>query len=244
MNISIAVLAAALAGAGAPVYVGLDLEFGHQTSTSAEAVQRGVELAVRVVQFASSPAFGAPHAISGVQEALRLLGPALLREIAATLEPLASAAVLPGAAASLEGLERHARATARVARIIAPDGASSDEIATAALLHDAGRLALLTRLPGTYLETVQLAARSGRSLPEVERDVLGTTHAQVGAYLLGLWGLPRPIVDAVARHHDDSALEGDGEDLAAIVATANLLAHQADAAERSGPGSAFSRSFR
>jgi putative nucleotidyltransferase with HDIG domain len=152
--------------------------------------------------------------------------------------------LLPGAAASLEGLERHARATARVARIIAPDGASSDEIATAALLHDAGRLALLTRLPGPYLETVQLAARSGRALPAVVRDVLGTTHAQVGAYLLGLWGLPRPIVDAVARHHDDSALEGHGEDIAAIVATANLLAHQADAAERSLPGTAFARSLR
>jgi HD-like signal output (HDOD) protein len=74
--------------------------------------------------------------------------------------------------------------------------------------------------------------------------VLGATHAQVGAYLLGLWGLPRPIVDAVARHHDDSALEGNGDDVAAIVATASLLAHQADAAERSLPGNAFARSLR
>jgi HD-like signal output (HDOD) protein len=210
----------------------------------AEAVAADVALAVRVVQFAASPSFGAPHPIVGVQEALRLLGPDVLRAVTATLEPLASASVLPGAAASLEGLERHARATARVARIIAPEGTVADEIATAGFLHDAGRLALLSRLPGRYLETVQLAARSGRTLPDVERDVLGTTHAQVGAYLLGLWGLPRPIVDAVARHHDDSALEGNGEDIAAIVATANLLAHQAEAAERSGRWSAFDRSIR
>jgi putative nucleotidyltransferase with HDIG domain len=210
----------------------------------AEAVASDVALAVRVVQLAGSPSFGAPHPIAGLQEALHLLGPDLLRAVTATLEPLASASVLPGAATSLEGLEHHARSTARVARIIAPDGAAADEIATAALLHDAGRLALLTRLPGPYLETVQLAARSGRSLPDVERDVLGTTHAQVGAYLLGLWGLPRSIVDAVARHHDDSALEGSGEDVAAVVATANLLAHHAEASERSGRGSAFARSFR
>jgi HD-like signal output (HDOD) protein len=215
-----------------------------QARAIADVVETDVALAARVLQFVSSPSFGAPDPVTGVRMALRLLGPALLREIAGTLEPLASGAVLPGAARALEGLERHARATARMARIIVSDGAVADEVSTAALLHDAGRLALLSHLPGPYLETVQLAARTGCSLPDAERDVLGATHAQVGAYLLGLWGLPRPIVDAVARHHDDSALEGNGDDVAAIVATASLLAHQADAAERSLPGNAFARSLR
>jgi hypothetical protein len=37
---------------------------------------------------------------------------------------------------------------------------------------------------------------------EVERDRSGITHAEVGAHLLALWGLPHGVTEAVARHHD------------------------------------------
>jgi len=72
---------------------------------------------------------------------------------------------------------------------------------TAGLLHDIGRLLLLTNLPGRMKEVDWLA--QVQSLPSwgAERAVFGTSHAEVGAYLVGLWGLPDPIVEAVAFHH-------------------------------------------
>ncbi len=208
----------------------------------AEAVETDVALATRVLQFVSSPSFGSPRPITGLRAALGLLGHGLLREIASLLEPLASSSLLPGAAESLVRLEQHARTSSRMARVLAPDEATADPASTAALLHDAGRFALLSRLPGPYAEVLQRSLRGGRPLEEIEIEVLGATHARIGAYLLGLWGLPRSIVDAVARHHDRDVLDDPG--IAGLVATANLFAHQADAAARSAPGAALARSLR
>jgi HD-like signal output (HDOD) protein len=177
-----------------------------------------------------------------LRDALELVGHGVLREIASLLEPLASSSLLPGAIDSMVRLEKHARLAARMARILAPDEAMADPAATASLLHDAGRLALLSRLPEPYAEVLRRSLENQGSLEEVEVQVLGTTHARIGAYLLGLWGLPRPIVDAVARHHDPDVLDDPG--LAGLVASANLFAHQADAAARAAPGAALARSIR
>ena len=208
----------------------------------ASAVETDVALATRVLQFASSPSFGAPRPVAGLRDALGLVGHLVLLEIASLLEPLASSSLLPGASDSLVRLERHARMAARMARILAPDEASADAASTAALLHDAGRLALLSRLPAPYAEVLRRSLEGHGSLEQIEVEVLGATHARIGAYLLGLWGLPRTIVDAVARHHDPDVLDDPG--LAGLVASANLFAHQADAAARSAPGAALERSIR
>lgn len=213
---------------------------GQRNRVIAAAVETDVALATRVLQFVASPSFGSPRPVEGLGAALGLLGPGLLRELAALLEPLASADQLPGALDSLERLDRHAHAAAGFARSLAPDGLAADPGATAALLHDAGRLAILARLPLDYAEVMERAAR-GTSLLEAERQVLGADHARIGAYLLGLWGLPRALVDAVARHHDDGVLDDPG--LAGTVATANLLAHQARAPRPAGATPLPSRRF-
>ena len=49
-----------------------------------------------------------------------------------------------------------------------------------------------------------IASSSGRDQCSVETEVLGCNHAEIGAYLLGLWGLPSPIVEAVAWHQRPS----------------------------------------
>ena len=76
---------------------------------------------------------------------------------------------------------------------------------SAAMLADAGVLVLMSRQPRLFQEIVAEARRSERPLPAVEREVLGVTHAEIGAYLLGIWGLPYSIVEAVAHHHTPRA---------------------------------------
>ena len=70
---------------------------------------------------------------------------------------------------------------------------------------------------------------TGRPLHEIEREWTGTTHAELGAYLLGLWGLPLPVVDAVARHHAPSALQQETLDATGAVAVTEALAVELDA---------------
>jgi HD-like signal output (HDOD) protein len=74
----------------------------------------------------------------------------------------------------------------------------------AGLLHDVGRLILASQMQAQYAETIARARLHQQSLLDAERQELGTTHAAVGAYLLALWGLPDPMVEAVAYHHDPS----------------------------------------
>ena len=69
------------------------------------------------------------------------------------------------------------------------------------MLHDIGKLVLWARRPEVYAGVVQAARALGKALYEVEVERLGVSHAEIGAYLLGLWGLPYPIVEAVASHH-------------------------------------------
>jgi HD-like signal output (HDOD) protein len=57
-----------------------------------------------------------------------------------------------------------------------------------------------------------------RPLFECEKQIIGATHAEIGAYLLGLWGLPYPIVEAVAMHHTAGSIASHGFDLLATLA--------------------------
>src|SRR5262249_48295770 len=66
---------------------------------------------------------------------------------------------------------------------------------------DIGKLLLAANLPAEYSQMIEQAQRRHLTLREVEFEILGTTHAEVGACLLGTWGLPLPILEAIAWHH-------------------------------------------
>jgi HD-like signal output (HDOD) protein len=78
------------------------------------------------------------------------------------------------------------------------------------------------------MTVVQTCKTTGRPQYEVESELLGVTHAEVGAYLLALWGLPLPIVEAVAFHHNPSAAIEDLFDIPSAVSLANSLVTPAD----------------
>jgi putative nucleotidyltransferase with HDIG domain len=73
---------------------------------------------------------------------------------------------------------------------------------TAGLLHDIGKLLLVNSLPRRYSEALKLQQQQHWSSWRAEKEIFATTHSEVGAYLLGLWGLPEDIVEAVAFHHE------------------------------------------
>ena len=106
--------------------------------------------------------------------------------------------------APFDSLQKHAVRTARVAKQLLR-GEQAQQAFTSALLHDVGHLILAICIPERYKVIVETSRSENRPLHEVETEVFGFTHAEVGAYLLGLWGLPFTIVEAVAFHHNPSA---------------------------------------
>jgi HD-like signal output (HDOD) protein len=100
----------------------------------------------------------------------------------------------------LEAEQAHAYLTARIARELIEDPDLKDEAFLAGILANIGRLVMAYQMTDLYEEVQAIVMAEGRPWAEVELELMGASHAQVGAYLLGLWGLPDSIVEAVAFH--------------------------------------------
>jgi HD-like signal output (HDOD) protein len=163
-------------------------------------------LTAKLLQLVNSAFFGFAREVLSAHEAVMLLGVGTIRCLALTLH-LFSAFKGPGSdLLSAERIWRHSMQVGQWAKKIAEwEGVEEhliEQCFTAGVLHDVGKLILVEALSGRYLDLVARANSSGRPLVEVEQEELGATHADVGAYLLDLWGLPGALVEAVALHHD------------------------------------------
>jgi putative nucleotidyltransferase with HDIG domain len=145
--------------------------------------------------------------VVGVADAVVMLG-------MATVEQLA---LITGLLVAFEGQEKalgmsaaamqeHSRRVAETAARLMTSRRFAEEAYVSGLLHDIGKLVLACRFPESY-QRVAPEARL-RELPvwHIEKEEYGATHAEVGAYLLACWGLPRIVVEAVAYHHHPSVL--------------------------------------
>ncbi|HOW68890.1 MAG TPA: HDOD domain-containing protein, partial [Verrucomicrobiota bacterium] len=106
---------------------------------------------------------------------------------------------------SVERLWEHSWKSGSIARRIAErenlSAESVDQALAAGLLHDVGKLLLATRFTAEFREALDLQQARRLPLWQAEHEVFFATHADVGGYLLGLWGLPDPIVESVVCHH-------------------------------------------
>jgi HD superfamily phosphohydrolase YqeK len=124
-------------------------------------------------------------------------------------------------------LERTAYLAATIARELTQDRTAREDAFVAALLHDCGLLLVAARRPGMLEKAVKVAREESCTLVQAEQKVWGTTHAEVGAYLLGLWGLPYPVVEAVANCHAPDRHPGPTLDVGVAVYLASAFAEAA-----------------
>lgn len=201
----------------------------------AEAVTEDVGMTAKTLQLMNAGFFGARKVVSSAADAVSLLG---LDNIRALLQsnqafsPCASEGV-GETSWSWEALWKHSRDTALAAKVIAlAENAGKrvvDDAFTAGLLHDVGKFVLVSHFAAQYTEVVQLAKTRGLGSSSAEEEVFQVSHAEVGGYLLGLWGLPASVVEAVAWHHTPNRS-------AAKTFTPLTAVHVADALMRDGPG--------
>jgi HD-like signal output (HDOD) protein len=165
----------------------------------AAIIEKDVAMAVKVLQLVNSAFFGVSRRIASVEHAVSYLGINTIRNL--VLSHSLFAEFGGDSLASAERQQAEALLASRIARSLLADRHLAQVAATAALLHDAGMLALASRLPKEHEENLETEKREGIPLHEVEKQRFGVSHAEVGAYLLGLWGLPHDVIEAVAAHH-------------------------------------------
>jgi len=220
------------------VYAELTQTLAQRTCTYddvAAVIERDSAVCAAVMKIASSPFFIPRTGISRVRDAVSALGLAHLRALMFQLGAIKEfMPASPKTRRWFEERQQHALLVAHLATAINEDD-DADHVTMAAMLHDIGQLVLMHRMPDEYAAVLEEAQE--RSLVQVERERIGATHAEVGAYLLGLWGLPEPIVWAVARHHEAPGGSGLDETLQ----IANALAHETAAALAGGTPPAEAR---
>jgi putative nucleotidyltransferase with HDIG domain len=161
----------------------------------AELLQRDQALTARVLRLANSAFYGVPGRVASVHDAISLIGLRSLRSLVATAA-LTQQVPLPRDSSFETGVFwRHTVAVAFAARFLAAAHALDEEMAyTAGLLHDVGRLALAAHFPQAHTALVQAIRTAGHGGRALERQLLGTDHAEVGAIVAEHWHLPNPVV--------------------------------------------------
>jgi HD-like signal output (HDOD) protein/CheY-like chemotaxis protein len=173
-----------------------------------ELIGADMAMTAKILKLVNSAFFCLPCEISRASHAIKLLGLDTLRALVLTahvFEQFDSRLLTPE---DVQQISDHSLAVSNSARKIAlfehADQRTQDESFTAGLLHDAGKLILASTLGKKYSEVLEHREKADIGLYAAEFDLLGCSHAQVAAYLFGLWGLPGTIVEAVAWHHDPS----------------------------------------
>jgi putative nucleotidyltransferase with HDIG domain len=192
----------------------------------AAVLERDVAMSAKVLQLANSALFGLTSTVSSVRDAVMYLGVDTIRSLALTAEAFGKLAPRGSAGFSLDDFQGHAMLVARITASILPAGRTQQEAVTAALLHDIGKLVLISNGGRRWAQLNDQARDRKVPVYVIEQEVDGVTHAHIGAHLLSLWGLPDGIVEAVAHHHDPSEVDGLAFDGVAAVHIANGLANE------------------
>ena len=195
-----------------------------------DIVNADAAIASKVLQITNSAFFRLRKPMVRIKDAVTYLGFATVRNLVLSAE-IFSQWLAPKGLGDVdpEQLQTHAQCAAAACKALAGGRASPDDAWLAGLLHDIGYWILIQECPRELADAIELARREGLSLLECERRITGATHAEIGAYLLGLWGLPYAVVEAVALHHTPKAVTPHGYDLVGALAVSHSLLDAANA---------------
>lgn len=210
------------------VYERISAEMGKDEPSLAEIsaiVSQDLGMTAKLLQLVNSAFFGLRRHVASVDHAVAYLGMDVIRSLVLSESAFKSYDHARGGVAP-DALMRRGRRVASLAKAIARHESDNkvlaDEAFQAGMMHELGKLILCAELPDEYARvSAQVAA--GEPQDEVERAAFDVTNGEVGAYLLGLWGLSDGIIEAIACHRDPARTEITGfEPLVAVHAAVAL----------------------
>jgi len=197
-------------------------------------VSKDAGMAAKILQLANSAFIGLRCQVSSPTQAVCMIGTDMVRALVLSVHVFSQFEGQSAPGSHWSALWEHSLSVASLAQHIAVSEKSSkqlvDESFTAGLLHDVGKVVLLAEMTKQYGAILDQTAANPAERDSLERETLGCTHADVGACLMGIWGLPHPLVRAVAFHDRPSeSLDTRFSSLTAVHA-ADAIASSQDAA--------------
>ena len=170
----------------------------------ADVITQDMVMTAKILQLVNSPMFALHRKVTNVAEAVTYLGLETVKGLALSVGAF-SQFRNPRLSRFAEELNAHSLQVGFLAREITKSAQSTTATAadcfTAGILHDIGKLVLADNRPAEFQEALRNASANGLAAAGAEALVFGASHTEIGAYLLWLWGLPDPVVEAAALHH-------------------------------------------
>ena len=195
----------------------------------ASIIESDVAMTAKVLQLVNSGFFGLAQPMTSLRTAVNYLGLETMKILVLASDAFGvftPVSCIP--TTFYRDLHRHAHRTAVIAGILPIDAKLRETAIISAMLHDVGGLMLASRMGAEFCAALHLAENEGCTQVEAEQRTFGSSHAEIGAYLLGLWGLNQTIVEAVAYHHRPARTRSAALDVTTGVYLADLLANELD----------------
>ena len=200
-----------------------------------ELIATDIAMTAKLLKLVNSAFFGLRRQISNPQEAVTFLGLDTIKALTLAVNAFDSFEDKAPGPWSIEQLWQHSMQIGNwcknIARFEEYSDAEVDDCFISGMLHDVGKLALSSNLSKEYRECLKIAEAEKIPLQAAEETVFGANHADVGGYLLSLWGLPARVVDAIAFHHNPSRSLIDGPAPIAAVHVADTFSGELETVE-------------
>jgi len=169
-------------------------------------ISQDMSMTAKVLQLVNSAYFSISRQITDPAEAVIYLGTETVRELVLVVSAFSAFKLKSVRHFSIEALQDHSLKVGIVARAIAGSmhlpKVAIEQAYVGGLLHAVGKLVLASQYGERYDRAIKRVKDEGVPERMAEVDAFGTTHAEVGAYLLWLWAVPAPITEIVLRHHE------------------------------------------
>ena len=168
-------------------------------------IAKDVSMTAKILQVVNSVFFGLPKKVGNPQQAVMLLGLENIKALVLSVKIFSEFSQKKYSWFNINAVFNHSISVSTHAKAIVKSEKMDQDILNyslmAGLLHDLGKLILATNFKDAYQKVLAVSQKADHQLWELERETFGTSHAEIGAYLMGLWNLENPIIDAIAFHH-------------------------------------------
>ena len=168
------------------------------TEQMGKVISQDYILAAKLLKLVNSAFYGFPQRISSISSAIILLGFNVVKSL------IISASIFEVMEDQDVELWQHSLGCAVVCNVIANRIGVKDpeEVSTAGLIHDIGKVAIKMELPNEYEMINRLVRERRMTMRQAEIEVLGLDHAEAGGWLAKGWNLPKKLIEPVSCHHD------------------------------------------
>jgi HD-like signal output (HDOD) protein/ActR/RegA family two-component response regulator len=196
-------------------------------SEIAKIIEKDLAMSAKILQLVNSAFFGLPQKATNLEHAVAYLGLDMVRNLALyseTFRVFVPQKSIPEV--FIRSLQEHSQRSAIIAGALPVPREFRENAIVASLLHDVGTLVLASTMPEELSGVLALMRTQGCLQYEAEEASLGISHAEIGAYLLGLWGINNIAVEAIAHHHHPTRITHPVFDCSVTVYLANLIANE------------------